>query len=318
MKLRIILSFLFIAGLFFLILHTVDIEKLVTLLFSFPKSTLVLLLFLSFSMSLLKTLRFYLLLQNAGIAVSFLTTLKVYLAGQAISPFPGGEAARAVMLRKETGVALSQISGTIVTQAFLEFLSAALLAVVGSFLLQRLQPVAFILALFISCILFFFIHKTLIDHIVHVIKFFPFTHGLVHHLLIMHFDVRRNLVKKGGYRPHKIFFSALCISFGITLIGALLLMIIAGVYETPFTVGPAIFTYAATMVLTGFAAFIPGGLGLTEGGMTGIVLFFVPSFTIAFAIVLIFRLVTFVFHTLLGLLLLTTFYGKSLYKKKHI
>jgi uncharacterized protein (TIRG00374 family) len=65
--------------------------------------------------------------------------------------------------------------------------------------------------------------------------------------------------------------------------------------------------------LIGAVSFLPGGLGLAEGGIVGLLLVLVPNVTLAqaAAATLLFRLVTFWFGVSIGMLMLTVLLGRT-------
>ncbi len=100
------------------------------------------------------------------------------------------------------------------------------------------------------------------------------------------------------------------------LIGGFLVFIIAHFYGADIDFFRSVFIYVSSIVIQGVASISPGGLGVTEGGMTGILLLSNVDISKALAIVLLFRVVTLLYSVILGLVFLTVFYGKSLLKKE--
>src|SRR5687767_1797426 len=125
---KIALFIAIITVLILLVSKTVDLQEVRKLLIKFPKDTLISLLGLSLAISLLKAYRFYILLRRAKIKISFLQTMKSYIAGHTTTPLPGGETLRALLIHKETGTDIVRPAGPILALAYIDSMTTAFLA----------------------------------------------------------------------------------------------------------------------------------------------------------------------------------------------
>ena len=66
---------------------------------------------------------------------------------------------RGVLINKETGSSILKISGSVITQAYIEFLSAAVIVVIGGIILKSFRIPAMITLAVIVVLTFFLMHK---------------------------------------------------------------------------------------------------------------------------------------------------------------
>ncbi len=288
--LKIILSAVFLVVLGFIISRSIDVNVIKKELYDFPKLALILLLCISASMSLLKAWRFLILLQGVKVKISFWESLKSYVAGQAITPIPGGEAARGVFLKKEAGVGFNKSSGPIISQAFLELFSAAFLMLVGSFFFKILRVPAIAISLGLFLIFLFIVNDSVYGKIK---KFLP--------------SEKVHSAREGIKMYKKSLLSTLFLSLSCHVLGGVLFMIIAHYYNPNFDIFKSTFIYSSGVVIQGLSI-SPGGIGLTEGGLLGILLLFKVPLESALPMVLILRTTTLVFYILTGLIFIGLFY----------
>ncbi len=77
------------------------------------------------------------------------------------------------------------------------------------------------------------------------------------------------------------------------------------------------YIYAMSVIIGAVSGIVPGGIGFTEGGLTGLLVIMHISFQKAVPVVLIFRLINLVFYILIGIVFLLLFYTKSLLLSKN-
>jgi len=314
---RIGFSIILLGVLLYVVSHAVDINELWQTLATFPIHQFILLFAISSFIFLLKTWRFALLLKNSQIELTRWEAIRVYVAGLATSPLPAGEATRGVLVHHETGTKISKTTGSIVTQAYLELFASALIALVGSFFFKMIElpaTLAFAILLIVALLLS---SRRLVEFIFKILPDKKFLLKLSRRLRLIQKDVRDNLLDDDTHLPDKVFTSTLGISLITNVVGGILIMLIANNFGVQLNVIESLFIYSAAMLIQGFSI-SPGGLGFTEGGMVGLLLLFQVDFTIAVSIVIIFRLVTFIYSTLLGTTFLAVFYGKSLIQGRMI
>ncbi len=301
---RIAILIIILGGLGFILGKTIDFKQLLTLLNNFPKPQFLLLCVISLLISGLKSARFFLLLKNNGIDISFKKTVKVYLAGQLTTPLPGGEILRSFLLKKELGTGIRDTSAAVITQAFLEFMSASLMVVAGSLLLNVQRTPAIISVLFTLLIGVLLTHPKLLRKVSKSLDKIKKFKSLTTHLIEAQKDLRENILTK-------TFLYVLAIAIIANVLGGLIIYFIAQNYH-PLGLIESIFLYCMSVVVSSLSGIIPAGLGFTEGGMIGLLFLYKVPLAESVAIVVIFRVITLLFYVLVGLVASSIFYGRSM------
>lgn len=312
-----VLSTLFVLTVLgFVLAKTVNISDLQGLIINFPKRWLGLFLGISILITLLKVWRFLILLKEGNIKISFWNTLKVFVASQAITPLPGGEAARGVLVHKETGDKAVKITGPVLVQAFLEVLGAATLAALGSIFYEALRVVSIVFFLMLVGFSILILNSRLqkmIFNLLPELRMINFIKLKMRSLQSQMIDV---VVDRSSGLPDKTIVKAFSLSLITNILGGLLIYLIAYSYESPLGILQSIFLYSASVVISGASAIAPGGLGFTEGGMAGLLIFFNQPWDKTLGIIVVFRAVTLAFAVFSGLIFLSVFYGKGFFRWK--
>ncbi len=313
-KFRLFFSVSLLVLLGFIISHAIKIEDLKKIIWDFPKEQLLIFMVISLGISFLKAWRFLLLLHNAKIPINLWTTSKLYFASQTTTPLPGGEALRGVLIKHETDVPVIKSSGPIITQAFLEIGSALFLVLIGSFIVEDdfLVPVL-ISSVVLTVIAFILLNEKIFQMIFSRLP--EKKSGTKLKKILFAFRTKLKLVQTGMLHnikdPQHSLVKTFIVSIGIHLLGGLLVFAIAKSYDLNINFFSALFVYTAGVVIQGLSVIVPGGLGLTEGGMTGLLLLSNIELSKALAVVIIFRLVTLFYNVLIGLIFFILFYAKD-------
>ncbi len=294
-------------GVLFFVLK-IDIQQLSAKISVFPKFILGVLALLSLAISFLKSWRFFLLLRKNKVAISFMATLKVYFAGQTTTPFPGGEMMRGFLIKKEAGVRMIDSSGAVITQAFLEFFSATILLVIGSFILG-IELYAALTALGLICAgIYLITHQSLLRYIDRRLEKIKFLKKIIHSIFHAQQLIKENIFHPGSLFPNRVFTQAFFLALASHFLGGLLFLLIAAEFHPTFTFIQAIYIYCASIVISSLSGFMPGGLGFTDGGVIGILLLFGVDLPTAAAMVVIFRFINLFFYLAVGVVSMTLFY----------
>lgn len=312
-----VLSTLFVLTVLgFVLTKTVNISDLQGLIINFPKSWLGLFLGISILITLLKVWRFLILLKEGNIKISFWNTLKVFVASQAITPLPGGEAARGVLVHKETGDKAVKITGPVLVQAFLEVLGAATLAALGSIFYEALRTVSVVFFLTLLAFGTVILNRKLQIILFKVLPEFSVIRYIKQKMQALRTQIIDVVIDKGSGLPDKTIVKAFSLSLVTNILGGLLIYLIAYSYESPLGILQSIFLYSASVVISGASTIAPGGLGFTEGGMAGLLIFFNQPWDKTLGIIVVFRAVTLAFAVFSGLIFLSVFYGKGFFRWK--
>ena len=283
----------------------VDVKRLVDLVLNFSKTDLLVFCGISLVVAILKSWRFLILLSASDIDISFTDAVRIFLAGQATSPLPGGEVVRGILIKEETGTKIVNTIGPLFAQAYLEILSAALLMLIGSLFFQVIRIPSMVVLVIFFLFTVILIKEKLLQKVADILNF-KILKGFFKKLFITQKDFKEILYQD----VHKTLLRTMLVSIVAHLAGGLLIYLIARSFHIDLSLIQSTFIYAAGIVIQGLA-FTPGGIGFTEGGILGMFLLFNVATNEALGIVLIYRLATLIFYVLVGILVLLLFYGKD-------
>ena len=274
---------------------------------------------LSVIISLLKSWRFFLLLRKNNVKVKFWQICKVYIAGQSTTPIPGGEIFRSILLKHETGVDTKQTSGAVVMQALIVFFSSAVIAIIGSLVYGILINIALITLTLIIVVIYLILNQKIFMKLFSKMKEHQKLKKTATTLIATHKGVRNNLLHRGSqHKPGITFMSSVGIGLVSNLVGGVMIYAIVSAYALPINFIQSVYIYSMSIIIAAVSGIVPGGVGLAEGGIAGLLVLLKVEVSKAFAIVLIFRFINLVFYILFGLVFLLLFYSKTLIFTKKV
>lgn len=303
--LRVFVACFVILLLFFTVQKMISGEELHRAWEDFPKLLFIPILFLSCLVSFTKASRFFFILRGHGVDLPFMKTVRLFVASQATSALPAGEAMRGWLVKQESDEEIKNLFAPVVLQMIYEVGSAMVIACTGSlFFRPFLLPMVIatsVLALIVVLI-------TYENGLKKVIKRIPLAAKHAHNLTGF-----SSSIKKSIHTP-RLLATNLSLAIATQISLGFILYLIARGFAVHLSLFSAIFIAALSIVFQTIGGVIPGGLGITEGGMSGVFLAFGTPLKQSIPIVLIFRLVTLVFFILTGLCVFIIFYAKIFFK----
>ncbi len=215
-----------------------------------------------------KAVRFWYILRLLDIRVPFWTTSLLYLSGQAVSLLPAGELYRTILLKKYFGVSMSKSSSSVTIQGLVEAIVLLFFAVAGAFIIGRSRFIVGIVAVLLV-ILIIILRRGWLGR----------TYGLINKLPYVKIDEtkfdqfiqsHRDLLAPRALIPLTAF-SLVPVLSGV---GILYLSGRAVGFDISFV--QSMIGYSLPVIVSGLS-FLPGGLGVSEGGSIGIVQLFGAS-----------------------------------------
>lgn len=289
-----------------------DVKDVGNLLLSFTVNDFLFFISLSLIMTILKALRFGIFLRKSKIQIPFITLLKVYFAGQFVSPLPGGEFGRGLLLKKEAGVRVRYTSGIILVQSFLDAFAAILLVLIGSFFYEKFFLPSSIVLVSTASALILLLHESFTTKFFKLIRKFKYIRSYIPHLQNAQGAMKKHVVSKKTYIT-----SAFITGFLLSLVGqgiaGLLYASIAQRLGVALSFWRGVYIANSGAILQALSI-LPGGIGTTEGGMVGMTMLFLVPLKQAVSTVLMYRIMTFLFNTVLGFFAMTVFYGSFCYQ----
>ncbi|HLL60131.1 MAG TPA: lysylphosphatidylglycerol synthase transmembrane domain-containing protein [Candidatus Nitrosocosmicus sp.] len=312
MRTRIILSSFLLVLVSFLLYKTINFNEVSKLLYFYNKYWFLLFFSLASVIILLKTLRFRIILNGSNIQISFLQTLKVFSAGQVTSSLPGGEIMRGVLLKKENDIPISKSSGPIITQAYLDFLSSLVIVLIGSLFLRQFIIPSLITTFIFVFLIIVFTHPPLFAFIWSIFPEKRFVKLAKVKTSLIQKSMRRSVFLPNSNKINPAFTTSFVIALLTQIIGGILLFFISYSFGILIFNPVHMFVFSASSVIQAMTAFAPGGLGFTEGGMTGLLVLLDIPLAKAIAMVVVYRISTFLFPIAIGTIILLFYYSKIL------
>jgi uncharacterized protein (TIRG00374 family) len=298
-------------GVYHVFTTSVDLGKVRGLLSGISPSVIAAMLVFSTSIMFVRAFRFYLLLKDYGIKLTYFQALKVYMAGQALSPLPGGEGSRTVLLKMESGTDISDAVTPLIILGISEMIVAVAITLVGSAFLNILRLAAVISLVGVAGLIWLLINHKVVKAVFKVLPNNKKVEKAEESILETQDEVKEAIFKKKSWKPSDMFIHSLFLALITDLFGGAIIYVRALYFKLPLSFLFSLYIFAAATVLGELVPFSPGGVGPTEGGMTGILLLSGVALAQSVAVVLIFRGVTLLYSIVVGLVFLFTFYSRK-------
>lgn len=264
-------------------------------------------------MSVTKAIRFFNILRFGGISVSLRNTIRIFVISQAFTPMPAGEVGRAFLFKKELDVDMNEIAGPVLLQALMELWCAtAWVIVLAPFVgvaWGGWSAVVFVLLLIFTAPMLF--SKSLIRSLDAA-----FARGIRFKWLVKLRETldrfKRLISSTGKHRAWKFWVYTLGSGLLVYLMAGGLMKYVASLVGIDLTFAQSIFITAMGALIQGIFTIIPGGLGVTEGGIVGVFSRFAIPLPQAIIATLIYRLATFPLLIIIAGIFLLLTYGRVL------
>jgi uncharacterized protein (TIRG00374 family) len=265
--------------------------QIVELLEKVPFETFLALTALSALYYASKAVRFWYILRFLDIHVPFWTTSLLYLSGQSVSLLPAGELYRTVLLKRYLGVDMGKSSPSVTIQGLVEAIVLLALSIAGAFIIGRNQ---FVVAL---------VGLLLIALVVALRRgWFGMTYALLNKLPYVTINEKkfeRFIQDHRDLLAPKPLAALLAFSLIPVFSGIGILYLSSRAIGFDITYVQSTIGYSLPVIMSGLS-FLPGGLGVSEGGSIGMVQLFGASAAAAVTITLLVRIFTLVAGLIYG------------------
>ena len=284
-----------------------------TLLKTLSWSFFAILIAISILVSTAKATRFFYILRFNRVKISWLKTVQAFMASEAFTPLPAGEIGRAVLFHKKMHIDMEQVIAPVFLQALIELWSAACLVVASAFLAGTHWGI-WIIGLFVllAALSIPIIIPNKLFTFISYLKYRGLNYGWADRML----DIMRALEKFFSGRTAatriKFWLSAMAIGVGGQALGGFLIWYIAHAQGAHLTLVQGAFTAAIGALIQGILTIIPGGLGVTEGGMVAVLTSFRITWNQSVLITLLYRIVTLPLSIAIALVFLGSLYAPKL------
>lgn len=279
----------------FLVLHS-DIQKVVSAAASINPLWIPLFLILPLCNYGLRFVKWQYFLHRIGEKVPLKESLLIFIAGFSMTVSPGkmGELLKCSLLKKRRNIPIEKTSPVVVVERLTDLISMVILALIGAILVKsRIAfPVAAAGAVSVALAMYILMNSRAWYFFTRLAHKIAFLEKRKH----MFDDFREAAVTLLDLKSLAVSVPLGIISWGIE---ALVLCVVAASIGYNLPAGVALLSHAAGSV-AGAISMIPGGLGLTELTIDGILSDYLPGAT-ATATTLLMRFATLWFSVFLGL-----------------
>lgn len=286
-----------------------DFKKTSHLIISFNWFLLPVILFFSVINFFFRFLRWEMLLNKINVKIDKRNSLLIFLSGLAMSitPLRSGELLKSSMIKKISGHALSHTASIVFVERLTDAIGMLILMSAGLAIFNYGKIIFFLCVLITVLFIVIVNNEKLSKRIISFISRVPFISKRKQNLQNLYSSSKTML----AYRSllPLIFLSTVAWGFGVA--GGCFVFFLLGVKFSFLTILSFSFIFCFAGAL-GFLTAVPGGLGVSEASVTGllILLLKIPK-DIAVTGVLITRLSTLWFGTMIGIISLTIFYKRK-------
>lgn len=284
--------------------YLANLESLSSAIFSMPASSLLLLLVLLATNEVVKGARWGYLLRSSKLPIRQIDGVTTYLASQAATALPGGSMLSARLAEEHGQIRMHQAISSFVALGVSDFFAPAGIAM-ASILLTGQRPLQIIMPVVTMSMGFTGIIVFRSERIARWLTRF-----------LMRWRITRRYVpQEADFWEHsallmhrRVMFGAVGFSIVSTMLSASILWVIANaMVERNITYGDGVYAHTFSMV-TRQVIPIPGGIGISDASLAGVLNFIGIGLARATFIALAYRTIGLIFRTFLGLLVLIARY----------
>jgi glycosyltransferase 2 family protein len=282
-----------------------DLDKISDKILNFKLEFLPIILGLVIFSWIISYFRWNILLKNQNIHIPHSLNFQIFLVGGALGITPGkiGELFKSQILKEKFNIPRTKTAPLFIVEKFLDLVSAMIVTVIGIWFIPEIGYLA-IIGLIVSIILFKILtSKKLFIQTLSFLNKIKFLSKYLEPLSSSHEILSKTLHSK------KMFSLLILSVFYWIVIGCATFFVIEGFGFSVGSILNIISTYSSSLII-GALSFIPGGIGIAEGSLIGLLTFQGIDVSDAIVIVVLIRIFTLWFSTITGFIALKT--SKSL------
>lgn len=265
------------------------------------------LLFLSFLNYFTRFLKWDFYLSIIHVEIKKVDSFSTFMSGLIMSVTPAklGEVLKSVLVKEITGVPISKTAPIILAERITDFLSLLVIAISGAYLFDYGGKLTIIVAIFFITLIFIISNKKIALPIINFAERIPVIKKYIHNIQSA-YESSYQLLKPVPLIQMTVLS---LVAWGFECLGYYLILVN---FDVNFGIFWAFFSYSFSTII-GAISMLPGGLGLTEGSLTFLLVQKQVAMDIAVATTFIIRVVTLWFAVLVGIVSLTLYqkrYGK--------
>lgn len=277
-----------------------DFDKLISAFGRFNWLWFPFILFLSFLNYITRYFKWEFYLRELGIHIPLKKSILIFFSAFVMSVTPGkmGEVLKSFLLKEETGIPVSKSAPIVLAERITDFLSIIFLCMIGALVFDYGKMIIILTGLvFIALIAVISNRKLSLG----IISFFEKLKFVSKHIIKIHtaYDSIYQLIK---FKPLFIAFLLSIFAWSFECIGFyVVLKIFSSETNIQISILTATFIYGFS-TLIGAIVMLPGGLGVTEASLTGLLILLNIPKNISVASTIIIRIATLWFAVLIGII----------------
>ena len=278
-----------------------DLDKISDKIFNFKIEFLPIIIGLVVFSWIISYSRWNILLKNQNIHIPHSLNFQIFLIGGALGITPGkiGELFKSQILKEKFNIPRTKTAPLFIVEKFLDLVSAMIVTLIGIWFIPEIGYLA-IVGLMISVLLFKILtSKKFFNQTLNFLNKIKFLKKYLEPLSSSHEILSKTLYSK------KMFLLLILSFFYWIIIGCAAFFVIEGFGFSIGSILNIISTYSSSLVI-GALSFIPGGIGIAEGSLIGLLTFQGIDISEAIVIVVVIRIFTLWFSTITGFIALKT------------
>lgn len=305
---RILLAIILGVVVYFAMTVYADLDQLVGAFKGFDWRYLPLVFLMTFLNYSIRFFKWDFYLKQIDVHLSRADSLRIYFSGYIMTVSPGrvGEVLKSYLLKKTDGTRISRSAPIVIAERYTDFIGMVILAFIGVNAYRfgdesfrwKMMTVSFVL---ICVFLVLTGYRPLAKRVIRLAERLPYFSRFAIKIETAFDSIQTLLAPKSllyGTLNSVVSWFCECIGFYLVLRGF-------GLTDHPsINVMSAVFIYAFTTIL-GAISMLPGGLGVVEGGLTGLLTVIKIPKNLAVAVTLIIRMATMWFAVLIGIVVLS-------------
>ena len=282
-------------------LFLADIDKITDKIINFKPEFILIIIPLTILSWIIVYLRWNILLKTIKVEIPHSINFQIFLASGALGITPGkvGELFKSQILKDKFNIPRTKTAPLFIVEKFLDSIGALIVTLFGIWFFPEIGYLA-IFGLFVLLLVFKILtSKKLFDKALILFCKFKYFQKYFEPLSSSHEILNHTL-----YNKNMLLLSLLSIAYWI-VIGAAAFFVVQGFGISTIELLNMISIYSSSIIL-GALSFIPGGIGVAEGSLIGLFLLHSIDFSEAIVIVVLIRLFTLWFSTIVGFIALKT------------
>lgn len=282
-------------------LFLADIDKITDKIINFKPEFILIIIPLTILSWIIIYLRWNILLKTIKVEIPHSINFQIFLASGALGITPGkvGELFKSQILKDKFNIPRTKTAPLFIVEKFLDSIGALIVTLFGIWFFPEIGYLA-IFGLFVLLLVFKILtSKKLFDKALILFCKFKYFQKYFEPLSSSHEILNDTL-----YNKNMLLLSLLSIAYWI-VIGAAAFFVVQGFGISTIELLNMISIYSSSIIL-GALSFIPGGIGVAEGSLIGLFSLQSIDFSEAIVIVVLIRLFTLWFSTIVGFIALKT------------